>query len=83
MTGAFMQDERLVDLMIRRSIEGLDEPGTAELCTRAGRYPDFDDDAIDRIAAALTLSVIELLPLPGSLRSRLDANAEAWLAEHR
>jgi len=79
-TDAFLQDERLVDLMIQRTIEGLDVTESEELYARADRYAGYDDDAIDRIAAALMLSAVQVQPLPTKLRSRLDAAADAWLA---
>jgi hypothetical protein len=80
-TGAFLQDERLVDLMVRRTVEGLDAEASEELARRAARWSDYDDGEIDRVAAAVTLSGIAIRPLPTSLRQRLDASADDWIAQ--
>jgi len=51
MNAAFLQNERLVDLLVERTIDGLDAESETELSRLAARYPDYDDEAIDRVVA--------------------------------
>lgn len=81
MSAHFLEDERLSDLLVQRAVEGLDSAASAELAERAQRYRDYDDDAVDRIAAALSISGLEVEPMPTHLRDRLEAEANDWSTE--
>ena len=81
MSAQFLNDERLSDLLVQRAIEGLGPETRAELMERARQYPDYDDDAIDRIAAALSIADLELEPVPVHVRDRLEEGAENWCRE--
>ncbi|UCC15131.1 MAG: anti-sigma factor [Gammaproteobacteria bacterium] len=81
MSAHFLEDERLSDLLVQRAVEGLDSAASAELAERAQRYRDYDDDAVDRIAAALSISGLEVEPMPTHLRDRLEAKANDWSTE--
>jgi hypothetical protein len=81
MSAHFLEDERLSDLLVQRAVEGLDSAAGAELAERAQRYRDYDDDAVDRIAAALSISGLEVEPMPTHLRDRLEAEANNWSTE--
>jgi hypothetical protein len=68
-------DERLLDLLALRAVEGLDAPLEAEVI-------DFEDPEIfDEAAAvlAIRLAAADTQPLPASLQSRLDRAAEEFL----
>lgn len=78
MNPAFLRDERLVDLLVERTIDGLDTGSEKELSRLAARYPDYDDDAIDRVAAAVSISSVQPDGLPEGLKIRLEAEAERW-----
>ncbi len=70
------QDERLLDLLALRAVEGLGAAEEAEVI-------DFEDPEIfDEAAAVLAvrLAAADTQPLPGSLRSRLDRAAEEFIA---
>ena len=76
MSANFLKDERLSDLMVRRAVGALDPVGRAELDERARRYSDYDDDAVDRIAAALSIKGLEMEPMPEPVRERLATSAD-------
>jgi hypothetical protein len=78
MSARFLHDERLSDLLVQRAIEGLGPEASSELAERARQHQDYDDDAIDRIAAALSMSGLELEPMPVQVRDRLEERAESW-----
>lgn len=78
MNPAFLQDERLVDLLVERTIDGLDAESETELSRLAARYPDYDGDAIDRVAAAVSICNVRPARLPEGLRAGLEAQAERW-----
>lgn len=68
-------DERLLDLLALRAVEGLDAPEEAEVI-------DFEDPEIfDEAAAVLAigLAAADTQPLPASLQSRLDRAAEDFV----
>jgi hypothetical protein len=81
MNGAWLKDERLVDLLVKQTTEGLSPVEQAEIERLLASHPDADRDSIARTAAALTLAAdFKEEPMPRSLRERLQADAARWLA---
>lgn len=74
------EDERLQDLLALRAVEGLDAADERELGALAPRYPELDADALDRVAAALSLAGLRVEPMPDAVRARVQAGAEAYFA---
>ncbi len=83
MAARFPEDDRLSDLLATRAIEGLDDAEQTELNQLAANRHDFDPDDFDRVAASLALSGLRVEPMPASLRARIEADAEAWLAQRQ
>jgi hypothetical protein len=83
MSAVQPDDERLEELLALRAVEGLDEHEHLELRQLSARYPQADTEALDRIAAALALVGLKPEPMPAALRSRVEADASAWLAQQR
>jgi hypothetical protein len=83
MPARFTDDRRLCELMAKRAVEGRDAREQGELEARARRYPDFDDQAFERVAASLALDRLRSEPMPAALRARVAADAEAWCARVR
>ncbi len=75
MAAAFLDDERIAELLADRAVEGLDADEQDELDRLAGQYPDYDEEALDRVAAALALNGLRVEPMPASLRERIEAEA--------
>jgi hypothetical protein len=46
------------------------------------QYPDFEDDAIDRVAAAVSMSNLATEQVPERLRERLESDADRWMKDH-
>ena len=82
MTPQFLQNERIAELLVERAIDGLDTESETELSSLSRQYPDYDDDAIDRVASAIALSNLDTEVVPDRLRERLETDAERWLREH-
>jgi hypothetical protein len=80
MAARLPEDERLVDLLATRAIEGLSGPEQDELNDYTARYPDTDMDQFDRVAASLALSGLRIEPMPAPLRARIEADAHAWFS---
>ena len=80
MAARLPEDERLQDLLALRAVEGLDAAEEQELDALAPRYPGFDAEALDRVAAALTLAGLRVEPMPDAVRARVQAGAEAYFA---
>lgn len=78
MSAAFPDDERLQELLAIQAVEGLDEEEREELTQFTTRYPDVDPDELERVAAALALSGLQLEPMPRELRARVEADAASW-----
>jgi len=83
MTPQFLQNERIAELLVERAIDGLDTESETELSRLSRQYPDYDDDAIDRVASAIAVSNLDTEVVPDRLRERLETDAERWLREHR
>ena len=80
MAARLPDDERLCDLLVARVTEGLDPVEQHELNDLSAKFPDFDPDALDRVAASLVLSGLKIEPMPATLRARIEADAQAWFA---
>lgn len=79
MSASFLDDDRIVDLLVTRTVEGLDEREEAELRGLSGNAPGFDAEAIDRVAAALSLNQLVPEEMPGELRRQVAREAHVWL----
>jgi len=80
MSTSVMNNERLVELLVQRATEGLNANEQVELnrLLADGNYSDADQ--FDETAAALVLAGIdEEEPLPSSLRSQLERQADAFV----
>lgn len=77
MAAGFLDDERIAGLLADRATEGLDPEAQAELDRLAAQYPDYDEEALDEVAAALALSALRIEPLPAHLRERIETDARA------
>ncbi len=72
MTAPYLNDERLVDLLIEQATAGLGSEELAELETLISRYPNTDRTEIERTVAALTLAgEFKEEPLPARVRERV------------
>ena len=81
MSTAFLQDERLVDLLVKQSTEGLAPAEKAELERLMTRHRDADPELIERVAAAVTLAgPIDDEPMPADLRRRVEAEGRRIVA---
>jgi anti-sigma-K factor RskA len=77
MTAPFLNDDRLVDLLIQQATTGLAADEAAELETLLAKYPAANRAAIEQTVVALALAGGgDDEPLPAALRSRVIA-AEA------
>lgn len=80
MNGAWLKDERLVDLLVKQTTEDLSPAEQAEIERLLASHPDADRDSIARTAAALTLAAdFKEEPMPRALRERLQDDAARWL----
>ena len=81
MSTAFLQDERLVDLLVKQTTEGLAPAEKAELERLMTRHRDADPELIERVAAAVTLAgPIDDEPMPADLRRRVEAEGRRIVA---
>jgi len=83
MAAAFLDNERIAELLADRAVEGLDADAQDELDRLAGQYPDYDEEALDRVAAALALNALRVEPMPAALRERIEAQARTHFAAAR
>lgn len=77
--------ERMLELLADRAMVGLSEAEASELKDLGGQFPDLADDrSFEKAAAAYSLSTLGATEeMPGSLRSRLEADAFEFMAEKR
>lgn len=81
MSGYFLDNERLADLLVQQATEGLSDADRHELDELLKSYPEADPQAVEVTAAALLLAGDwKEEPLPDSLRARLDATAAEFTA---
>ncbi|HVN99473.1 MAG TPA: anti-sigma factor [Steroidobacteraceae bacterium] len=72
MSQSFLDDDRLVDLLIQQATTGLADDERAELERLLAQHPQADADSIERAVVALTLAApAPREPLPPALRARL------------
>ncbi len=83
MTPQFLQNERIAQLLVDRAVDGLDTESERELKRLTRQYPDYEDDAIDRVAAAVSISNLTTEKVPEGLRERLESDARRWIKDHR
>jgi len=80
MSHRHLNDDRLIDLLVREATEGVDAAEQQEIEKLFAQYPSEDRDEIARVAAALALATrAPEEPLPSALREQLHANAKLWL----
>ena len=83
MTHATHSEERLLDLLVQRALEGLNDDEQAELAVLLRRHPEVNPDQFDGVIAALDALPLEadLPPLPATLaedvQRRIAADAPA------
>lgn len=80
MAARLSDDDRLYELLSCRAIEGLSPAEQKELNALTLRHPGADTDALDRVAASLVLSTLDVEPMPAALRARIESDAEALFA---
>jgi Anti-sigma-K factor rskA len=81
MSASIMNNDRLVELLVQRATEGLSANEQIELNRLLAQGNYTDADQFEATAAALMLaSAPEDEPLPDSLRSRLEQQADAFIA---
>ncbi len=81
MNTAFLRDERLSDLLVKQTTEGLSSQEQAELDRLMARHRDADPELIERVAAALALAgKLDDEPLPADLRRRVEAEGRKLVA---
>ncbi len=80
MAAAFLENERIAELLTEKAIEGLGPEARAELDRLAGQYPDYDEEALDEVAASLALVGLKVEPMPAELRARIEAGAREHFA---
>jgi anti-sigma-K factor RskA len=81
MSASIMKNDRVVELLVQRATEGLSANEQIEL-NRLLAQGDYDDaEQFEATAAALLLaSSLEDEPMPASLQSRLEQQADAFVA---
>lgn len=78
MRDRLVNDERLADLLVKQTVEGLDVAETRELEALLAQVPEVEPDTMERTAAAVVLAgTLDANPLSASLRERLIAQGEA------
>lgn len=76
MSDAFLRNERLVDLLVKQTSEGITVAEQSELERLLGQHPGADAQLMERVAAAVALAGnLPSEPLPASLRARIEAQA--------
>jgi hypothetical protein len=82
MNAAFLNDERLAELLAQEATDGLNSGERVELERLLANYPDADAQALEKTAAALLLSTnLQAEPLPAQLRNKLIASADAYTSK--
>jgi hypothetical protein len=80
MAARFLQDDRIAELLTDRAVYGLDPEAQGELEKLAAQHPDYDEEALDEVAAALALNGLRVEPLPPRLRERIQSDAQSYFA---
>jgi len=80
MNAAALRDDRLVDLLVKQTTEGVTLEEQAEIERLLAAYPGADREILARTAAAIALAgEVEDEPLPTALRDKLRDNAARWV----
>lgn len=75
--------ERLEDLLIRRSLEGIDETAARELRRLIAKHPQIDVEAFDRAAAAISVARVPVVAeMPARLYASIEAAGIAMVAQN-
>lgn len=84
MNTAFLRDERLADLLVKQTTEGLTPVEKDELDRLLVPHHEADPELIERVAAALSLAGnLGEEELPASLRQRVAAEGRRLVASSR
>lgn len=84
MSIAYLEDERIVDLLSLQATEGLGPEDSAELKRLLAGHDGADREVLERVAAAITLAGnLDDEPLPAALRGKLVAQGESWVRDSR
>lgn len=82
MSGAVRNDDRWLDLLSQRATQGLSWREQSEFETLAPRYSAAEVEDLELAAAALDEALRgPTEPLPDAVRARLEAAADAWVAQ--
>lgn len=74
-----LQSDKLIELLVTRSVEGLTDDEERDLEWLLSRHPDADAAAFDRAAAAVHLTAIDPRErLPEGLRAALERDAAGY-----
>ncbi len=79
MNSAALRDDRLVDLLVKQTTEGVTLEEQAEIERLLATYPGADREMLARTAAAIALAGVEEEPMPTALRDQLRDNAARWV----
>lgn len=81
MTGHVPPDDRVLELITERAIFGLSEEQQRELQELTGGKPaQADAEAFELAAAAAQLAMTATMPMPATLRRRLERAADEFIA---
>jgi hypothetical protein len=81
MSATFLRDERLVDLLVKQTTEGLAPGEKAELERLMTSHRDADPELIERVAAAVALAGnLADEPMPADLRRHVEAEGRRIVA---
>jgi hypothetical protein len=75
-----LRDERLLDLLVKEATEGVTAEESAEIMRLLKNHPEGDRGIVERVAAAVALAGVQEEPLPGALRTKLQRQAEGFVA---
>jgi hypothetical protein len=74
--GEYLRHDRLAELLTLKSVEGISRAERQELDRLSGQFADFDEEVLDRAAAALVLAGTPIDPMPPHLRDSLARAAD-------
>ncbi|MGW8370518.1 MAG: anti-sigma factor domain-containing protein [Gammaproteobacteria bacterium] len=74
--------DRVEDLLVKRSLEGLNDVETAELRSLVKKFPQVDVAAFDRAVAAISVSQVPLThAMPAGLYAEIEATGKRIVAQ--
>lgn len=78
---SMFDNERIVELLCERATQGLTAAEELELETLLSAYPGQDAEALDRVAGAMTVGVLQQhsRPLPPALREKLLRDSQPFV----